>query len=126
MSQQEEKLLFDRSQTTTGYASALAGAVRGIRNKQFAVPEVNSQGQIKRVPSITETMEKERKAGGRQFNEDQFYVLLKEKYVMSAEQLKENGYPFVYKDEEGRKAVKIEGMNEKKLFTENEGNSSIG
>jgi hypothetical protein len=122
MSQNEEKLLFDRSQTTTGYASALAGAVRGIRNKQFVIPSVNSEGKIIRSTSITEIMEKERKTAARQFSEEQFYQILSNKYLLTPEQLKENGYPYVFKDEQGRKSVKIEAGDEKKLFSANDGN----
>lgn len=119
MSQNEEKLLFDRSETTTGYASAMAGAIRGIRNKQFAISSVNSLGKSSR--SITETMERERKANARKFSEEQFYQILFNKYLMSSDQLKNNGYPYVLKDDQGRKIVKIESIDEKKLFSENNG-----
>ncbi|KAI6174623.1 RNA exonuclease 1-like protein [Aphelenchoides bicaudatus] len=117
MAQREEKLLFDRSETPVGYASSLAGVVRTIRNKQFNIPSVSSLGQPRRQPSITETMEKERKQSGPIFTEDQLYQHLSDRYLMTSDQLKSNGYPFVYRDDEGKKRVKIEGVDEKKMFS---------
>ncbi|KAI6220528.1 RNA exonuclease 1-like protein [Aphelenchoides besseyi] len=111
MSQQEEKTLLDRCQTQSGYTSALAGLVRGIRNKQFTLPT----NETEKVISVSETMKRKRE---NRVDEKVFYSHLREKYNMTAEQLRLNGYPLVVKDTDGKKKVQIDGDYAKKLFVE--------
>lgn len=71
--------------------------------------------------SITETMQKERRMSRRGLTEDQFYQILSDKYVLTTEKLRENGYPYVMRCEDGQKRVKIDVADEKTLFTEDNG-----
>lgn len=116
----EELALVNRSQSVAGYSSSLAGALRGIREKQFTLPSTVAASNAP-LPTVTEQMSK--KNDGGLCNERLFYDTLRTRYLMTDDQLKTNGYPLRVKDPTtNEKKIIIESSRgDSKMFSEDNG-----
>ncbi|CAD5213542.1 unnamed protein product [Bursaphelenchus xylophilus] len=107
MSQREEKAILDKSSTQSGYTSLMVGVVRVIRSGGFKLDQTNEM-----KTSVTEIRSQHTK---KRVDEEKFYRILKEKYLMTDQLLKDNGYPLVVKVN-GKPTVEIKSADEKKVM----------
>ena len=114
----EEKAPPDISQTQAGYTSVLADAVRGIGEKQFTLSTASATNQ----PLLTVSERMSKKNEGAQIGERQFYEALQSRYLLTNEQLRENGYPLIVKQVDGTETIGIESTRgDIKTFSEDDG-----
>lgn len=124
MARAEERALLDRSQTQAGYTSAMAGAVRGIREKKFALPS-STTAPDEPLLTVTERMSKKNDVA--LLSERQFYEALASRYLLTPEQLRENGYPIIVKNAEtNQRMVVIESSRgDSKTFSDDSGTFAL-
>ncbi|CAD5209646.1 unnamed protein product [Bursaphelenchus okinawaensis] len=102
MAQREEKAILDKASTQSGYTSLMVGAVRSIRKET-----VDLQKGTVTESRAQKTVDK--------LSESTFYRLLRQKYLMTDELLKSNGYPCVVKVD-GKPTVEIQSWDQKKIM----------
>jgi hypothetical protein len=95
--------------------------VSGIRNKQFTIPSEDES----KPATVIETMRQDRVSTEKRLTEDQFYKHLREKYLITEDQMRSNSYPVIEKNEEGKYQVNIVSDEGRKNLTDDDGKTTF-